>query len=91
MNKQDLIVKIASDFDLTKVKASNIVNTVFDTISAEIVFGNSVGIAGFGSFSVRDRAARTGRNPQTGEALAIPARKVPAFRAGKGLKDVVNA
>ncbi len=91
MNKQDLIVKIASDFDLTKVKASNIVNTVFDTISAEIVSGNSVGIAGFGSFSVRDRAARTGRNPQTGEALAIPARKVPAFRAGKGLKDVVNA
>lgn len=89
-NKQDLIAKVAETAELSKKQAALVVNTVFDTISESLSNGERVQIIGFGSFDVRERAERKGRNPQTGAELVIPASKVPGFKAGKALKEVVK-
>jgi DNA-binding protein HU-beta len=90
MNKAELIDKVAEVADLNKASATRAVEAVFDSISAALRSGATVNLVGFGSFSVSDRAARTGRNPRTGETINIPASKNPKFKAGKGLKDAVN-
>ena len=89
-NKQDLITKVAETAELSKKQAALVVNTVFETISESLSNGEKVQIIGFGSFDVRERAERKGRNPQTGKELVIPASKVPGFKAGKALKEVVK-
>ncbi|MGO1355634.1 MAG: HU family DNA-binding protein [Alkalibacterium gilvum] len=90
-NKAELIEKVASSADLTKKDATAAVEAVFGSIKDTLADGEKVQIIGFGNFEVRDRAARKGRNPQTGEEIQIPATKVPAFKAGKALKDAVKA
>ena len=89
-NKQDLIAKVAETAELSKKQAVLVVNTVFETISESLSNGEKVQIIGFGSFDVRERAERKGRNPQTGAELVIPASKVPGFKAGKALKETVK-
>jgi DNA-binding protein HU-beta len=91
MNKSDLITAIAQTSGLTKADATRALNATTSAITSALSTGDSVAITGFGSFLVRDRAARTGRNPQTGAAIQIKASKVPAFKAGKLLKESVNA
>jgi DNA-binding protein HU-beta len=90
MNKQDLIGAVADTAGLTKGDASKAVEAVFDTISASLKKGHEVRLVGFGSFSVTKRKASTGRNPRTGEPMAIKASSQPKFRPGKALKDSVN-
>ena len=90
MNKTDLIEKVAKDADLSKAAAGRAVNAVFEGISNSLSKGEEVGIVGFGTFSVSERPARQGRNPQTGKAIQIAATKVPKFKAGKNLKDSVK-
>ena len=90
MNKQELIENIAASADITKAAAGRTLDSMIDSITDSLKQGDSVVLVGFGTFSVRDRAARTGRNPQTGEEIQIKAAKVPAFKAGKALKDAVN-
>ena len=90
MNKQELIDNIASSADITKADAGRALDSVLDSITGALKGGDSVVLVGFGTFSVRDRKARVGRNPQTGAAIQIAAAKVPAFKAGKALKDAVN-
>ena len=90
MNKAELIDAVASSADLSKASATEAVDAVVDTITASLRKGDSVTLVGFGTFEVRDRAARMGRNPQTGEEIQIKASKAPAFKAGKALKDAVN-
>ncbi|WP_161877959.1 HU family DNA-binding protein [Alkalibacterium sp. MB6] len=89
-NKAELIEKVAASAELTKKDATAAVEAVFETIKETLADGEKVQIIGFGNFEVRDRAARKGRNPQTGEEIQIPASKVPAFKAGKALKDAVK-
>ncbi|PJK12948.1 DNA-binding protein HU [Lysobacteraceae bacterium NML120232] len=90
MNKADLIDAIAQHANLSKADAGRALDGFISAISAALAAGDNVAIAGFGSFEVRERAERTGRNPKTGEALTIAASKAPAFKAGKALKDAVN-
>lgn len=90
MNKAELIDKVAAAAELNKASATRAVEAVFDGIANTLKGGDQVTLSGFGTFSVAARAARTGRNPRTGEAIAIPASKNPKFKAGKGLKDAVN-
>jgi DNA-binding protein HU-beta len=93
VNKQELIEAVANELDTSKAQAGEIVDLFFSAdglIAKELKRGGSVNLTGFGSFEVRKRAAREGRNPQTGATIKIKASKVPAFRAGKGLKDIVN-
>ncbi len=93
MNKQDLVEALAKRLTISKAHAAQIVDAVFGTtglISQELRKGNKVQITGFGNFETRRRAPRRGRDPQTGESINIKATNVPAFRAGKGLKDLVN-
>ena len=90
MNKNELIETVVSATNIKKTEATMAVETVFDAISKSLAGGKEVKIAGFGSFSVLKRAARTGRNPRTGESIKIAASKQPKFKAGKGLKDAVN-
>ncbi len=90
MNKNDLISAIAEQADLSKAAAGNALNAITDNITAALAKGDSVTFVGFGTFSVKDRAARSGRNPQTGETIQIAAAKVPGFKAGKALKDACN-
>lgn len=92
MAKADLLkaIKEKSGTDLTTAKVEEMFDAVFDTIASELESGNKVDIRGFGVFSVKDQKARTARNPRTGEAIEVPAKKAPAFKAGKGLKDQVN-
>ena len=93
MNKQELVEALAKRLTTTKSHAPKIVDAVFGStglISQELRKGNKVQITGFGNFETRRRAPRRGRDPQTGEAISIKATNVPAFRAGKGLKDLVN-
>lgn len=90
MNKSELIDAVADDTGLSKAEAGRAVDAVFNGITKSLRRGDQVTLVGFGSFMVRERAARTGRNPQTGGTLHIPASKAPAFRAGKALKDAVN-
>ena len=89
-NKADLIDGVASKTGLTKKDATSAVEALFDVVTETLADGERVQVIGFGSFEVRDRAARKGRNPQTGEEIQIAATKVPAFKAGKGLKDAVK-
>ncbi len=90
MNKAELIDAVADSASLTKTDAGDAVDAVFDTIGKALAGGDTVSLVGFGTFSVSDRAARTGRNPRTGETINIAATRVPKFKAGKGLKDAVN-
>lgn len=90
MNKTDLINAVAESAELSKKDAGRAVDAVFEAITNSLKSGEKVQIIGFGNFEVRDRAARKGRNPQTGAEIEIPASKVPAFRAGKALKDAVK-
>lgn len=90
MNKTELIDTVAANANLTKTDAGNAVDAVFDSITKTLADGDQVALVGFGTFSVSDRAARTGRNPRTGETINIAATRVPKFKAGKGLKDTVN-
>ncbi len=90
MNKAELIESVAETADLSKASATRAVDAAFDAITGALKGGQQVTIVGFGTFSVRDRAARTGRNPRTGESIDIAASRVPGFKAGKALKDAVN-
>ncbi|WP_374052677.1 nucleoid-associated protein HU-beta [Xenorhabdus taiwanensis] len=90
MNKSQLIDKIAADANLSKAAAGRVVDAFISSVSGALKNGDDVALVGFGTFTVRERASRTGRNPQTGKEIKIAAAKVPAFRAGKGLKDAVN-
>ena len=90
MNKAVLIDQIATKADISKQKAAAALEAFTQSVTEAMAKGDSVTLTGFGVFSVSSRAARTGRNPQTGEAVDIPARKAPAFKAGKALKDAVN-
>ena len=90
MNKQELIEMVSESADLTKASAGRAVDGMLDAITGALKNGDQVTLVGFGTFLVRDRAARTGRNPRTGEPLEIAAAKTPAFKAGKALKDAVN-
>ncbi len=90
MNKSELVDAIASGADISKASAGRALDTMVDTITESLKKGDPVALVGFGTFSVKDRAARQGRNPQTGATIQIPAARVPGFKAGKGLKDAVN-
>lgn len=90
MNKGDLIELVSGDAGLSKADASRAVDSVIAAITSALKSGKQVSLVGFGTFAVKKRAARTGRNPRTGEAIEIRASKVPGFRAGKALKDAVN-
>jgi len=90
MNKASLIDSLASKTGMTKKAASEALDTILETITDALKKGEKVTITGFGTFEVRHRKARTGRNPQTGEEITIPARNVAAFRAGKSLKESVR-
>lgn len=91
MNKQELIDNIAVSADITKAAAARALDSVIDSVTNSLKKDDSVVLVGFGTFSVRSRAARMGRNPQTGQEIQIAAAKVPAFKAGKALKDAVNS
>jgi DNA-binding protein HU-beta len=91
VNKSELIDAVAESTDMSKAAATRAVDSVFDSITAALKAGDTVSLVGFGSFNVKARAARTGRNPQTGATINIAASKVPSFKAGKALKDTVNS
>ena len=91
MNKNDLISSVAESSGLTKADAGRAVDGVFESIVSALSSGDDVRIVGFGSFSVANRAASTGRNPRTGEEIQIPASKQPKFKAGAPLKSAVNS
>ncbi|MGB0895351.1 MAG: HU family DNA-binding protein [Parashewanella sp.] len=90
MNKSELIEKIASDADITKAAAGRALDSFIAAVTGTLKDGEKISLVGFGTFEVRERAERTGRNPQTGAEIKIAAAKVPAFKAGKALKDAVN-
>lgn len=90
MNKSELVDSIAQSAGLTKEQAAKAVNAFTQSVQGALQRGDDVVLVGFGTFSVKERAARTGRNPKTGEEIQIAASKVPSFKAGKGLKDSVN-
>ncbi|MBA2173869.1 MULTISPECIES: HU family DNA-binding protein [Halobacillus] len=90
MNKTDLINAVSEKADLSKKDATTAVDSVFESIMDSLKDGEKVQLIGFGNFEVRERAARKGRNPQTGEEIEISASKVPAFKPGKALKDAVK-
>ncbi|KAF1008670.1 MAG: DNA-binding protein HU-beta [Luteibacter sp.] len=90
MNKSELIAAIAEKSELSKADAGRALEAFIDAVKEGLKSGGDVAIVGFGTFKVRSRAARTGRNPRTNEEIKIPASKVPAFTAGKALKDHVN-
>jgi len=90
VNKSQLIDKIAADAELSKAAAGRALDSMIEAVTGALKSGDQVALVGFGTFSVRERSARTGRNPQTGQTIQIAAAKVPAFKAGKALKDAVN-
>ncbi|MEM7279238.1 MAG: HU family DNA-binding protein [Pseudomonadota bacterium] len=90
MNKGELIEAVADAADLSRADATRAVDAVIDSVTGALKKNDSVSLVGFGTFSVKHRNARTGRNPRTGEAIQIKASNVPGFKAGKGLKDAVN-
>jgi len=90
MNRSDVIAKMATDAGISKAKAESALNGLIDGIAGALRSGDKVSLVGFGTFSVSDRAARTGRNPRTGDTIQIPASKVPRFKPGKGLKDAIK-
>lgn len=91
MNKTELVAAVAAKTELSKKDAEAAVAATFDAITAALAEGDKVALVGFGTFAVKERAARTGLNPQTKAKIEIPASKVPGFKAGKALKDAVNA
>ena len=90
MNKSELVDAIADSADLSKASAGRALDAAIDAVTSALKKGDAVSLVGFGTFSVKQRAARTGRNPQTGAEIKIPAATVPSFKAGKALKDAVN-
>jgi DNA-binding protein HU-beta len=88
MNKAELIAKVSETTDLSKKDISKAVDAIFDAITEALQNGEKVQLVGFGNFEVRERSARKGRNPQTGEEIEIPASRVPAFKPGKQLREV---
>lgn len=90
MNKNDLVGAVADNAGLSKADAAKAVDGVFDSITGALRGGGEVRVVGFGTFSIANRKATTGRNPRTGESIQIPASRQPKFKAGKGLKTAVN-
>jgi DNA-binding protein HU-beta len=90
MNKSDLIAKVAESSELSKKDATKAVEAVFEAITEALQSGDKVQLVGFGNFEVRERSARKGRNPQTGDEIEIAASKVPSFKPGKALRDVIQ-
>ena len=90
MTKAELVVNVAEKAGLERKKAEKAVNAFIETVKQALVEGDKVQIIGFGTFENRERSARTGRNPRTGEAIEIAASKLPSFKAGKALKEAVN-
>ena len=90
MNKSELIDAIAAGADISKAAAGRALDSMIDSVTDALKSGDTVNLIGFGTFMVRERAARTGRNPRTGETINIAASKNPSFKAGKALKDAVN-
>ena len=90
MNKSDLIAAVAAKTGETKKSAETSINAIVNVIAETLAKGDKIQLVGFGSFEVRSRAARKGRNPQTGKEMKIAAKKAPVFKAGKALKDAVN-
>ncbi len=90
MNKTELVEAIAASADLPKAAAGRALDAVVDAITAALKSNDQVVLVGFGTFAVKDRAARTGRNPQTGNPIEIAAARIPSFKPGKALKDAVN-
>jgi len=90
MNKEELVQEIAKKAKVTQKEAAEVLGSLMETIQKTVSKGNKVTLVGFGTFESRKRAARTGRNPQTGKEIKIPAKKVPAFSAGKKFKEMVN-
>ncbi len=90
MNKADVVAALADQAGLSKSDAARALDSFIDIVTAALKKGETVSLVGFGSFDARQRAARTGRNPRTGETIDIPASRNPAFKAGKALKDAVN-
>jgi DNA-binding protein HU-beta len=90
VNKQELVAEVAKKADLPKTKAQSAVEAIMECIKATLKSGGEVRLVGFGTFTVAQRAATTGRNPRTGEKIQIPASKQPKFKAGKELKEAVN-
>lgn len=90
MNKSELIEAIAASADIPKATAGRALDAVIESVTNALAAGDSVTLVGFGTFASKERAARTGRNPQTGKAINIAAAKIPGFKAGKALKDAVN-
>jgi len=90
MNKQQLVEKIALGADISKAAAGRALDSFIHAVTEELKAGEQVALVGFGTFSVRERAARTGRNPKTGEALEIAASRLPSWKAGKAVKDACN-
>jgi DNA-binding protein HU-beta len=90
MNKSELIEAVADRAEMSKADATRATDAMLDVLSDALKMGDQVTLVGFGTFLVRERAARTGRNPQTGETIEIKASRTPAFKAGKALKDAVN-
>jgi DNA-binding protein HU-beta len=91
VNKTELIEEIAEQADISKAAAGRALDAFTDSVTGALKDGDQVALVGFGTFAVRDRAARNGRNPQTGATIQIAAAKVPAFKAGKALKDACNS
>jgi DNA-binding protein HU-beta len=90
VNKSELIDQIATSADIPKAVAGRALDAVIESITNALKNNDTVALVGFGTFSVKERAARMGRNPQTGQSINIAAAKIPGFKAGKGLKDAVN-
>lgn len=90
MNKTELVVAVAEQADISKKDAEKVLKAFVDVVTEEMKKGEKVQLVGFGTFEVSERAAREGRNPQTGETMTIAASKAPKFKAGKALKDMVN-
>ncbi len=90
VNKSELVEAIAGSADISKAAAGRALDAITDSITAALKGGDQVALVGFGTFLVKDRAARTGRNPQTGQPIEIAAAKIPSFKAGKALKEAVN-
>lgn len=90
MNKQELIDNMAESADISKASAARALESMVDSVTGALKSGDSLTLVGFGTFSVRKREARAGRNPKTGETIQIKAANVPAFKAGKALKEALN-
>ncbi len=90
MNKSQLVDKISEGADLSKAAAGRALDSFIEAVGEALKTGDQVSLVGFGTFALRERASRTGRNPQTGATIEIAAAKIPAFKAGKALKDAVN-